>query len=123
MQRDTELGPLSPGAVAHAEGVDRDQLVPDADGAGVVARLVEVALGQVVGRADRFILEPDLDLGIVGVEVVHFVPRERLEAAVADAVGQLEIGAVCVLRQGQVPEVLGVDAVPHLVARRVPQSG
>ena len=105
-----ELRAHAPGAVAHAEGVDGDALVLEPEGAGVAAGLVEVARGEIVRRSDRLEDEIHFDFAVVGVEVVELVSAQRLEAAVADAVREREVGEVGVGRERQVPEVLGVAA-------------
>ena len=121
-ERVAELGAHAPGAVPHAEGVDLDQLVADPQRARVAAGLIEVALAESVGRADALEGEVHLDLRVVGIEVVELVASERLHAAIADAVGELEVGEVRARGEGQVPEVLGIEAVPDVLAGLVPEE-
>ena len=42
MERVADLGAHTPGAVAHAEGIDLDRLVADPDRAAVAAGLIEM---------------------------------------------------------------------------------
>ena len=106
MELRTELRARAPGAVAHAEGVDRDALVLEAERAGVAAGLVEMARAEVVRRRDRLEHEIHFDLAVVGVEVVELVAAQRLEAAVADAVREREVGEVGVRASGRCQKFL-----------------
>src|SRR5438552_9536666 len=75
---------------------------------------------EVVRRGHRAEREIDVQFVGIGIVVPQFVARERLEAAVMDAVRQGDVGQRLVGYR-EVPEVLGVETVPRLVALVVPE--
>ena len=116
----TELRARSPRTVTEPEGIDGDGLAPQPDRALVSPGLIEMRRTEVVRRRDRGEGEIDVQFVAVGIVVAQLVARQRLEAAVVDAVGQGDVRQRLV-GNGQVPEVLGVEAVPRLVALVVPE--
>ena len=74
----------------------------------------EVAAGESVGLAQSIECEVNLDLLCVRIEVVQLVALKGLQAAVSDAIGKLDVAEILVHREGQVPQVLRVQAVPDL---------
>ena len=78
--------------------------------------------GEPIRLADPLEGEVDLDLAGVRVEIVEFVLVQRLDTPVPNPIGELDVREVLSLRDREMPQVLGVDAVPDLRSAVIPEE-
>src|SRR5690242_873925 len=111
---------MAPGPVAEAVRINRDGLPVQLDRALITAGLIDVRGVESVRRPDGGEGQIDRDLVAVRVLILHGVFLAGLQAPITDAVGERNVGQRG-LGERQVPEILGVPAIPDLVTLLVPE--